>query len=278
MNAGGTFLLSGVLGWPIGHSRSPRLHGHWLKRYGIEGAYLPFAVTPESLPAAVAGLQALGFRGANVTVPHKEAVLKLCDRLTASARAIGAVNTLVFDDRGLLGDNSDAFGFLENLRQAQLGWSPSGKNCLVLGAGGAARAVVWSLLDAGAAKVTLVNRSRQRAEALAQEFSGEALPWEQRVEALAGRDLLVNTTSLGMQGQPSLDLDLTHLPRGALVADLVYAPLRTDLLVRAAARGCATVDGLGMLLHQARPGFAAWFGRKPVVDDALRSAVLAETS
>ncbi len=278
MRLSGKAKLAGVIGWPIGHSRSPRLHAHWLDRYGIDGAYLPLAVAPGRLAVALEGLAALGFRGANVTIPHKEEALRLCRRLTPQAKAIGAVNTLVVEEEGLLGDNSDGFEFLANLEEAAA-WKPAGKRCLVLGAGGAARAVLWSLMDGGAAEVVLTNRTAERAERLAEEFETETCPWDDRARILEGMDLLVNTTSLGMAsqgmvGEAVLDLPLDRLPGEALVTDLVYTPLQTPLLAAAAARGNPNVDGLGMLLHQARPGFAAWFGVEPEVDQALRSAVL----
>jgi len=274
MRLSGKALLAGVVGWPVGHSRSPLLHGHWLERYGIDGAYVPLAVRPGNLAAALEGLSALGFRGANVTVPHKEEALSLCRRLTPGARAIGAVNTLVVQEEGLLGDNTDGFGFLANLAEGHGGWKAAGRRCLVLGAGGAARAVVWSLLDAGAAEVVIANRTASRARSLATAFGCGVCPWDRCETAMTGMDLLVNTTSLGMQGQPPLVLDLGALPGEALVADLVYNPLETDLLAAARVRGNPVVDGLGMLLHQARPGFAAWFGPEPEVDGALRAAVL----
>ncbi|MEQ8652727.1 MAG: shikimate dehydrogenase [Kiloniellales bacterium] len=273
MRLSGKAKLAGVIGWPVGHSRSPLLHGHWLERYGIDGAYLPLAVPPGRLATALEGLSALGFRGANVTIPHKEEALRLCTRLTPQARAIGAANTLIVEDDGLLGDNSDGFGFLANLDETA-GWKPAGKRCLVLGAGGSSRAVIWSLIDGGAEEVIVTNRTAERAAGLAQEFGASSRPWEEREGALADIDLVVNTTSLGMQGQAALDLPLDRLPGHALVTDLVYAPLETPLLAAAARRGNPTVDGLGMLLHQARPGFAAWFGVEPQVDQALRSAVL----
>ncbi len=270
----GVAKVAGVIGWPIGHSRSPRLHGHWLARYGIDGAYVPLAVPPGRLAAALDGLRALGFRGANVTVPHKEEAMRLCTRLTPRAEAIGAANTLIVTEDGLLGDNSDGFGFLANLQESLAGWTAKGKRCLVLGAGGASRAVVWSLVDAGASTVVILNRSRSRAVSLAEAMGGTIRPWEERSEALAEADLLVNTTSLGMQGQTPLSIDLSTLPADAVVTDLVYTPLETELLAAARARGNRVVDGLGMLLHQARPGFSAWFGVEPTVDDELRDVML----
>lgn len=274
--------LAGVIGWPIAHSRSPRLHGFWLERYGIDGAYLPFAVKPENLAAALAALPALGLRGINVTLPHKESVLGLCARVSDAARRIGAVNTIVLGEDGALeGSNTDAFGFLAHLTASQPGFRADSGPAVLLGAGGAARAIAVALLDAGVPELRLINRSRGRAEALAGALAtapgrGVTLvDWSERAEALAGAALLVNSTSLGMTGQPALELELAALPRSAVVDDIVYVPLETPLLAAARARGNVVVDGLGMLLHQARPGFAAWFGREPEVDQALRDFVLA---
>lgn len=278
--------LAGVMGWPVGHSLSPRLHGFWLEHHGIDGAYLPLAVAPEHFESALRGLGDMGFRGVNVTIPHKQAALALCDEVAPLAARIGAVNTLVFEDDRLKGSNTDAFGFLENLRQGaptrdSAAWDPAAGPVLILGAGGAARAVAVALLDAGVAELRLANRTAVRAEALARELGAEELggqvkvvPWETRAAALEDLALLANTTSLGMTGQPPLELDLDPLPNGALVTDIVYAPLETDLLARARARGNPVVDGLGMLLHQARPGFEAWFGVAPEVTAELRSFVL----
>jgi shikimate dehydrogenase len=270
--------LAGVIGWPIAHSRSPRLHGYWLERYAIDGAYLPFAVRPERLAPALTALPALGLSGINVTLPHKEAVLGLCTRVSEAARRIGAVNTIVVAEDGELeGSNTDAFGFLAHLAASQPGFRPEAGPAVLLGAGGAARAITVALLDAGAPELRLVNRTRLRAEALAAALGPRVrlLDWAERATALAGAALLVNSTTLGMTGQPALDLDLAVLPRAAVVYDIVYVPLETPLLAAARARGHAVVDGLGMLLHQARPGFAAWFGREPEVDAALRDFVLA---
>jgi shikimate dehydrogenase len=285
--------LAGVAGWPVGHSLSPRLHGFWLDRHGIDGAYLPLAVAPERFESALRGLADLGFRGINLTIPHKQAALALCDDVAPLAARIGAVNTLVFEDGRIKGSNTDAFGFLENLRQGAPGWDPMAGPALILGAGGAARAVAVALLDAGAAELRLANRTDARAEALAQELGAQelgaqelgaqalggrvtAVPWPARGAALDDLALLVNTTSLGMTGQPPLELDLDLLPSDAVVTDIVYAPLETELLARARARGNPVVDGLGMLLHQARPGFEAWFGVAPEVTAELRAFVLAE--
>ncbi|MFE0752685.1 shikimate dehydrogenase [Inquilinus sp. NPDC058860] len=275
--------LAGVIGWPIGHSRSPQLHGHWLARYRIDGAYVPMAVPPERLEAALRGLAALGFRGCNVTVPHKEAAMALVDELDPLARRIAAVNTIVVrEDGSLFGTNTDGFGFLANLEAGtslnakEGGWSAGRGPAVVVGAGGAARAVIVALADAGAPEIRLANRTRARAEALAAELGGAitVVDWADRAAALDGAALVVNTTTEGMVGRPALDLPLDALPADALVNDIVYAPLETPLLAAARARGNPVVDGVGMLLHQARPGFEAWFGVAPVVDAALRAAVL----
>ena len=278
MIVSGKARLAGVMGWPVGHSLSPRLHGFWLEKYGIDGAYLPLAVKPEDCGAAIRMLPKLGFAGANVTVPHKETAFRTVDELEPLARRIGAVNTLVVrDDGSILGRNTDAFGFIENLKAGAPGWNPAAGPAAVLGAGGAARAVVAALVDAGVPELRLVNRSVERAEKLAADLGGpiRILAWDDRAGALEGAALLVNTTSLGMKGQPSLDLDLEPLPPEALATDIVYAPLETPLLTAARARGNRVVDGLGMLLHQARPGFAAWFDREPEVTPDLRNFVLA---
>lgn len=275
MTLDGEARLAGVLGWPIAHSRSPRLHGHWLAQYRIKGAYVPLAVHPDDLERAVEGLVALGFRGANVTLPHKERVAALCDRVSERARRIGAVNTLVVRDGRLEGDNSDGFGFIENLKEREDAWEQT-RPAVVLGAGGAARAILVALLEAGVREIRLLNRTRARAEALAEELGRNirVLDWGTWDDALGETGLLVNTTSLGMSGQPPLEIDLRALPASALVNDIVYVPLETPLLAAARARGNPAVDGLGMLLHQARPGFEAWFGVAPQVTPALRQAVL----
>ena len=270
--------LAGVMGWPVAHSLSPRLHGHWLRRYQIDGAYVPLPVPPERLEQALGALPALGFAGTNLTIPHKEAALLLVDRRSPAAERIGAVNTVVVEPDGTLsGDNTDGFGFIASLSESQIGWHAAAGPAVVLGAGGAARAIAVALLDAGAPEVRLVNRTPERARALADELGGLVHPmaWPERSAALADAALLANTTSLGMHGQPPLDLALDVLPPTALVTDVVYAPLITPLLALARARGNPVVDGLGMLLHQARPGFRAWFGVDPAVDADLRAAVLA---
>lgn len=270
--------LAGVMGWPVEHSRSPRLHGFWLEQHGIDGSYVPLAVAPENFASALRALADMGFRGVNVTVPHKEAALAACDSVDPLAERIGAVNTVVFSDGEIHGSNSDGFGFMENLRDRAPDWRAGAGPAVVLGAGGAARAVLVALIDGGVSEVRLVNRTRARADDLAQALGGpiSVLDWEDRAAALAGAGLLVNTTTLGLTGQTALDIDLAELPNTAVVSDLVYVPLETALLTAARNRGCTPVDGLGMLLHQARPGFEAWFGVKPEVTAALRQFVQAD--
>ena len=271
----GNAIKAGVMGFPIAHSRSPALHGWWLEHYRIDGAYLPMAVRPEHLGQALRALPVLGFAGCNLTIPHKEAALALVDLLDPLARRIGAVNTIIVGaDGSLEGRNTDAFGFIANLRAAG-GWSAQGRICTVIGAGGAARAIIAALLAEGASEIRLVNRTAARAERLAAEFGIRAVSWDEREAALEDAALLVNTTNQGMHGEPPLDVSLFRLPREALVNDIVYVPLETPLLAAARARGNPIVDGLGMLLHQARPGFAAWFGIEPTVTPELRAAVLA---
>jgi shikimate dehydrogenase len=262
--------LAGVVGWPVAHSRSPRLHGHWIARHGLDAAYVPLAVAPDALGTAIRGLAAAGFRGCNVTLPHKEAAFTLSDELTTRAHRAGAVNTLIFDGGRVAGDCTDGFGFLASLGDFDATAGPA----ILLGAGGAARAVAAALLDAGCPRLVLVNRNAARAETLARALGG---PVEVAgTPPLEGAALLVNATSLGMAGQPALEIDLAPLPARAVVADIVYVPLETPLLAAARARGLRAVDGLGMLLHQARPGFEAWFGVAPDVDDELRRVVAAD--
>lgn len=263
--------LAGILGWPVSHSRSPRLHGHWLARHGVDGAYVPLPVHPEHFAGAVRALADLGFRGANVTIPHKVAAFEVCDTVDATARRAGAVNTLVFRDGRIEGSNTDGYGFLESVREQAPGWRAEAGPAVLLGAGGGARAIAAALLDAGCPRLTLANRSTARAEALARDLGGAIEV--ATAPPLADAALLVNATSLGMQGHPPLEIDLAPLPAGAVVADIVYVPLETPLLAAARARGLRGVDGLGMLLHQARPGFEAWFGVAPTVDAELREAV-----
>lgn len=268
--------LAAVIGDPIAHSRSPRLHGFWLSRYGIAGHYVPLHVAAPDLADVLAAMPRMGFVGTNVTIPHKHAALKLADEVTATARRIGAANTLTFlPDGRLHADNTDAEGFMRNLRALAPAWRPD-MPALVLGAGGAARAIIVALLDAGVPKIFLSNRSTERAEGLAAEFGAKiaVVDWTMRTGPLPDVALVVNTTSLGMTGQPPLEMPLARLPVGSVVSDLVYAPLRTDLLIAAEAAGHTPVEGLGMLLHQGVPGFQRWFGVTPEVDEATRKAVL----
>jgi shikimate dehydrogenase len=278
MTLTGKARIAGVMGWPVGHSRSPALHGHWLKEHGIDGAYIPLSVRPEAIGQALAALPVLGLAGVNLTIPHKETALKHVARIDDQARRIGALNTIVVHVDGTLeGRNSDGFGFIEALRAGAPAWRPEKAPAVVLGAGGAARSVLVTLLDAGVPEIRLTNRTAERAQALAKDF-GKAIKvwdWTKREDALAGVNLLVNTTSLGMAGQAALDMKLTSLPGDAVVNDIVYAPLETKLLAAARARGNPAVDGLGMLLHQGRVGFRAWFGVDPKVTPALHAAIAA---
>lgn len=271
-----TLLRAGVIGWPIAHSKSPLVHGHWLKQYGIDGQYDRIPVRPEELEGFMRDLRGNGLQGINITVPHKVAALDFVDEVAPAARSIGAINTVVVQGGRLLGSNTDGFGFIENLKAGAPGFDFTAGPAVVLGAGGAARAVLTGLLEQGVPEIRLANRDFAKAEALAARFGARIAVknWSDRHRNLGGANLLVNTTSLGMTGQPELDLDLAALSPGALVHDIVYAPLVTPLLAAARARGNSTVDGLGMLLHQARPGFHAWFGRDPAVTRELRDAVL----
>ncbi|MHC2103936.1 MULTISPECIES: shikimate dehydrogenase [unclassified Methylobacterium] len=270
-----------VVGHPIAHSRSPLIHGYWLGQHGIPGSYERLDVAPAAFPDFLRALPDSGFRGGNVTIPHKEAAFALADTLTPRAKTIGAVNTLVVEPDGRIrGDNTDAPGFCAHLDHSLgAGWPErAGGTAVVLGAGGAARAIVVGLAENGVRRILIANRTRTRAETLAALAPGvgAALDWNDLPDALAGAGLVVNTTSLGMKGQPPLDLDLTPLPATAAVADIVYAPLETDLLAAARRRGLAAVDGLGMLLHQAVPGFEAWFGLRPAVTPGLRDRIVAD--
>ena len=271
--------IAGIFGWPVAHSRSPLLHGFWLDLYGIDGAYVPLAVAPEHFDQALRILPRLGFVGANVTVPHKEAALEAVDDADELAQRIGAVNTVVVrEDGSLHGSNTDAFGFIENLREFVPDWTASSGPAVVVGAGGAARAIAFALIDGGTPEIRIVNRTTARADALAHELGPAARtwPWVDRAGSLNEAGLLVNTTKLGMQGEASLDLPLDALPQEAVVTDAVYVPMETALLAEAAERGNRVVDGLGMLLHQARPGFEVWFGVTPVVTEELRAYVEAD--
>ncbi len=270
--------LAGVIGHPIAHSRSPKLHGHWLRTYDLPGHYVPMDVAPADLEQVLRALPKAGFVGANVTVPHKEAALRLADHVSDSASVIGAANTLTFRPDGTIhADNTDGFGFMENLRAGAPDWNPQDGPAVVFGAGGAARAVIAALSDAGVPEILLTNRTRSRADHLKEEFGQRitVVDWVQAGNVIEGSELVVNTTSLGMTGQPELRVPLDGLQPGTVVTDLVYAPLQTHLLHVAEKAGCTTVDGLGMLLHQAVPGFERWFGQRPEVDEATRTAALA---
>jgi len=272
---------AGVLGWPVDHSLSPNIHRYWLNKYNIHGQYDRVPVEPKDFATKIQNLKTRGFVGGNVTVPHKQTALKCVDEADPLAIRIGAVNTFVFrNDSSLYGFNTDGFGFLANLTASQKNFNASRGPAVVLGAGGAARAIIVALQDAGVAEIRLLNRTQGRAQDLADELQKpsvgkiQVLDWRSRADHLAGANLLVNTTILGMKGQPSLDIDLSALPRDALVNDIVYAPLETNLLKLAKRNGHKVVDGLGMLLHQARPGFEAWFGPLPTVDNELRTKIL----
>ena len=269
--------LAGVIGDPIAHSKSPRLHGHWLQRYGLQGDYVPLHVETDDLETVLRSMPKMGFVGANVTLPHKIHALKIADQVSERARLIGAANTLTFlDDGQIFADNTDGYGFMANLEQGAPDWDPTAGPALVLGAGGASRAIIVALMNAGVPQIFLSNRTRSKADDLRAEFGARitVIDWAQIGDYVNTVATLVNTTSLGMTGQPQLQLPLDGLRADTLVTDIVYTPLETPLLTQAKAAGCTTVDGLGMLLHQGVPGFERWFGQKPSVDDATRKAVL----
>lgn len=269
--------LAGVIGSPIAHSKSPQLQGHWLKTYGISGYYIPMDVSVQDLETVIRSLPKMGFVGVNVTIPHKEAVMTIADLVTDRAILIGAANTLIFRKDGKIhADNTDGYGFIENLKAGAPNWNPRSGPAAILGAGGAARAVIASLLDAGVPEILLSNRTRVRADKLKSDFGSRirVYDWVQAGNMLDHAHLVVNTTSLGMIGKSEMRVPLDGLQPGAVVTDLVYAPLKTRLLETAEQMGCVTVDGLGMLLHQAVPGFERWFGKRPEVDRATRAAAL----
>lgn len=269
--------LAGVIGHPIAHSRSPTLHGHWLKRYGIKGHYIPMDIAPSDLSLALKTLPKLGFVGINVTIPHKETILKLADVVTDRAALIGAANTLIFRKDGKIhADNTDGAGFMANLRQHAPQWQPSHGPVALFGAGGAARAVIAALIEVGVPEIRIANRTRLRAEALRSDLGAKLVvyDWVHAGEMLDGAALVINSTSLGMIGKPDLRLPLDLIQPGAVATDLVYTPLMTPFLIEAKSRSAHVVDGLGMLLHQAAPGFERWFNHRPEVDDVTRAAVL----
>lgn len=270
------FLLAGVMGWPVMHSRSPTLHNYLFAQYGLAGTYVPLAIKPDDLDSALRALAPLGFSGCNLTIPHKERALAIVDSVDPVARRIGAISCVVVrPDGSLAGTNNDGYGFVHNILQHQPEWRADAGPIAVIGAGGGARAVICSLADRGAREIRVINRTSARSQALAREFGPPVTPiaWEERHRALDGAAMLVNTTSQGMVGQPPLDLALEALPDTALVCDIVYVPLETPLLAAARRRGNRTVDGLGMLLHQARPAWKAWFGLEPEVTPELRAVI-----
>ena len=272
------FVLTGVMGWPVAHTRSPAIHNHWIAQYSLKGAYVQLPVQPQNLEAAIRGLPALGFAGCNITVPHKVNAMQLMDTLHPAARRVAAINTVVVQaDGSLLGVNNDGYGYIQSLRDAQPDWRGDAGPALVMGAGGAARAIVVALLDEGVPEVRLCNRTQEKAQALKDAFGDRVtvVPWADRNSAMAGVRLLVNTTTQGMHGQPALDVALDDLPAEALVSDAIYIPLETPLLAAARQRGHQTVNGLGMLLNQARPAFQAWFGVQPELTPGLIAAVQA---
>lgn len=278
MTTSKTIPLAGVIGDPVAHSRSPALFRHWLERHALSGHYVPLHVKPADLEQVVRTIPAMGFVGTNVTIPHKERALEIADDVSEAAKAIGAANTLTFGQDGKIhADNTDGYGFLANLRQNAPDWKPSAGPALVLGAGGAARAIIHALLSAGVPEIFLTNRTAARAEDLTTVFGDRVKPveWDVAAKTVSQAATVVNTTALGMSGQPPLTLDLSGLSPTQLVTDIVYTPLRTDLLITADRAGCTAVDGLGMLLHQAVPGFERWFGHRPEVTEDTRKAVLA---
>ncbi|WP_319825190.1 shikimate dehydrogenase [Thalassovita sp.] len=273
----GRIPLAGVIGHPIAHTKSPKLHGHWLRKYQLPGFYIPMDVAPENLESVLRTLPKAGFVGANITIPHKVAALEIADLVTDRATLIGAANTLIFREDGKIhADNTDGYGFIENLRQGAPEWDPKTGPVVVLGAGGASRAVLTALLSSGVPEILLSNRTKVRAEALQQEFGSRirVIDWVQAGNVLEEAALIVNTTSLGMAGKPELRIPLDGLRKETIVTDIVYTPLKTRLLQVAEEAGCQTVDGLGMLIYQAVPGFERWFGHRPEVDAEVRKVIL----
>jgi shikimate dehydrogenase len=274
----GDFILAGVMGWPVGQSRSPILHNYWIEKYNLNGRYVPLAVRPERLPDAIRGLPALGFRGCNLTMPHKQLAITMVDSLTDTAKRIGAVNCIVVgEDSKLSGTNNDGNGYVLSVQEVAPQWKPSDGPIAILGAGGAARAIIVALLERGASEVRLINRTLEKAEQLAKEFGSAIKPiaWDKRGNAIADVALLTNATNQGMFGQPPLEISLDKLSSRTLVSDLIYVPPETPFLTTAKARGNVVINGLGMLLHQARPAFEAWFGVMPEITPELRASVMA---
>ncbi len=267
-----------VIGWPVAHSRSPLIHNYWLKTCGIDGTYTKEAVRPEEAHAFLTSLARHGYVGCNVTVPHKEAAFAAADEIDAAARAIGAANTVWLDGEKLCATNTDTYGYMTHLNLSAPGWQARDAPVCVLGAGGAARAIVYGFLEAGVAEIRVFNRTRARAEALAAQLGPRVKvhDWETREAGSRDAAVLVNATSIGLNGVGSLGMDLSSLNQDCVVCDIVYVPLETELLAGAKARGLRTVDGLGMLLHQAVPGFEKWFGVRPEVTDALKALLIAD--
>ena len=271
-----TFKKAAVVGWPIKHSKSHLIHGYWIKKFGINGSYEAIGLPPENFATGINDLLSQGYRGCNITIPHKKAALEIADFVSERAKAIGAANTLIFKDSKIHADNTDGIGFINNLKQGSTTWAASNGEALVLGAGGAARAIVYALLQDGAPRVIIANRTEENTKRLAVFFGDKvsAISMTEVFGALGGVQTFVNTTSLGMVGQPDLKIDISNLPKTALITDIVYNPITTSLLSQAQELGLEAVDGLGMLLHQAVPGFEAWFGVRPMVDATLRQIVL----
>lgn len=270
------FLLAAVIGWPIMHSRSPLLHNYWLARYKLAGSYVPLAIKPEGLAAALRALHPLGFAGCSLTLPHKQAAMAIVDEVDAVARMIGAISCVtVRPDGSLAGSNNDCFGFIQSLRQEQPAWRAHAGPVAVIGAGGGSRAVCYALAQDGVREIRLINRSFERAQRMVEDLGAplQAFKWEQRAGALSGVSMVVNTTNQGMQGMPALDLNLSQLPKSALAVDIIYIPRETPFLAAARARGNATMNGLGMLLHQGWPAWQAWFGIEPEVTSELRTLI-----
>lgn len=275
----GDFVLAGVMGWPIAHSRSPILHNYWIEKYRLNGHYVPLAVRPENLGDAIRGLRPLGFRGCNLTMPHKQMAVTVVDRVTDTAKRAGAVNCIVVEPDGKLwGTNHDGDGYYFSLLEAAPSWRPGNGPIAILGGGGAVRGMLLTLIEHGAREIRLINRTFDKAETLAKDIDPsivEAIPWEKRSEVIGDVALLTNATDQGMTGKPPLDISLDRLPKQTLVSDLVYTPPETPFLAAARERGNVTVNGLGMLLHQARPAFEAWFGVMPEITEDLRAAIMA---
>ena len=270
------FLLAGVMGWPVMHSRSPLIHNHWFKVHGMAGTYVPLAIPQEGLAKALRAMHPLGFSGCNLTIPHKQTAMEIVDEVSDAARSIGAISCVTLrPDGSLMGSNNDAFGFIANLKQEQPSWRADAGPAVVIGAGGGSRAICYGLMQEGVKEIRLLNRGFERAQTIADEFGApiSAYPWSQRHDVMDGAALVVNTTSQGMVGQTALDIQLDRLPLSALAADIVYVPLETPFLAAARQRGNRTVDGLGMLLHQGPLAWKAWFGIEPAVTAELRSLV-----